>query len=140
MPTLTVSFRVLKGLATLAEARGLSSRYELEDVLAQLLEAHLPSSEGSWSHSGVVIPEDTALRFTYLDQRFEGRVRDGLLEFGDVREESPSKAAALAIQARTGKVLSLNGWTTIQADCASGTTRGWRKLSDLRLEAQEVAR
>lgn len=138
MPMLPVSWASWTKLGLYAESLGLPLEAEVDAVLLRLLESNTTSNEGSWVHSGVVLPEGTLLRFTYSDHRFDGVVRDGLLQFDDVREESVSKAAAAAVESRTGRSISINGWTTVFAEVAAPGGKRWQKLADLRRTAQEA--
>ncbi|WP_296596939.1 hypothetical protein [Phenylobacterium sp.] len=140
MAMVPISWETLSRIALRAQELKLPVTMELGEVIALLIADEDTTAEGGWSHSGVYLPEGTALRFSYLGQAFDGIVRDGLLVFPDAADESPSKVVLESIRARGHEVASVNGWVAILAEVAHGGGRRWQKLSELRLLAQESAR
>lgn len=82
--------------------------------------ATLALAPGSWSSGGVHLPPGTELSFVYDDATYFGTIDDGEIVFDEARSKSPSGAVMAAINARTGKVVNVNGWNyidvTLQGD------------------------
>lgn len=89
-------------------------------------------SQQSWFGKGVELPHGTQLRMNYNGNIYTAEIIRGgwYIDGVAVEEKTPSGAAIAAVEAATGKRVSLNGWVNWEAKLPNGNR--WRQLSGMR--------
>jgi hypothetical protein len=89
-------------------------------------------SEQSWFGKGVELPHGTQLRMDYNGTIYTAEIIRGgwYIDGVAIQEKTPSGAAIAAVEAATGRRVSLNGWVNWEAKLPNGNR--WRKISEMR--------
>ena len=89
-------------------------------------------SEQPWFGKGVELPHGTQLRMDYNGTIYTAEIIRGgwYIDGVAIQEKTPSGAAIAAVEAATGKRVSLNGWVNWEAKLPNSNR--WRQLSGMR--------
>jgi hypothetical protein len=89
-------------------------------------------AQQAWFGQGVELPHGTQLRMDYNGNIYTAEIIRGRWYVDGValEEKTPSGAAIAAVEAATGKRVSLNGWVNWEAKLPNGNR--WRKISEMR--------